>query len=477
MNGPKYASPPTKFKPGHVTPASLPKETLERSKTGFTLKLPSGAPVVTPAVYEDLVITGGGFRSKTLYAFHARTGEMVWGLNLDDDGPSSPACADGICVVNTESCTVFAVEARTGKLLWSWWMGDPMLSAPAIADGKVYTVYPARGHGGGYGQAIQNNSFVAPGRVVRGGAADGKGPHPKASHVLAALDLKSGGILWQRWIDSDVIAAPVVDDGEVLATSFAGTLYRFAPATGEILGAERVRATTTPTLHQGKLLYSRRTDGDGQSAREGLVQWDRGRGQADYTANEKQAPYLDSKVQSSSRMWNAGKSLDAANGFSAGAPATANPQLALGNVGQGSVSTLQSFQGSRVLPTDHGNVSAMGDEVVCTDHASGKTLWRHSLKGDLAKEGGALAAPPIHVGGKLLVATLAGTIQVLDPQTGALVKSHRLGAPLRAQPVVADGWIYAGTADGRLVAVNTGDQTMTGWPMWGQNAARQGRGR
>ena len=49
-----------------------------------------------------------------------------------------------------------------------------------------------------------------------------------------------------------------------------------------------------------------------------------------------------------------------------------------------------------------------------------------------------------------------------------------VGGTVRAQPSVVDGWIYVGTEDGRLVAIDTGEATLTGWAMWGGNAARTG---
>ena len=175
--------PPTEFRAGHVTPRKLDKDALQAKPGGFEVTLPSGAPVTTPTVYDGKVFSSGGFHSKEFYAVDAKTGQLVWGLDLDDDGPSSAACDAGRCAFNTESCTLFVVDANTGKQVWSLWLGDPLTSAPAIADGRVYTSYPARGH-------------------------------LSASHVLAAFDLQTGTILWQRWIDSDVQSAPVVAEGK-----------------------------------------------------------------------------------------------------------------------------------------------------------------------------------------------------------------------------------------------------------------------
>jgi len=119
MNSAKYAAPPTEWRKGHVSKAKLGPGAIKRSKGRFEVRLPSGAPIATPTVYRNKVMVSGGFRSKQFYALKVEIGEPVWGLQLDDDGPSTAACAERICVWNTESCTIFAVEADTGKMLWS----------------------------------------------------------------------------------------------------------------------------------------------------------------------------------------------------------------------------------------------------------------------------------------------------------------------------------------------------------------------
>jgi outer membrane protein assembly factor BamB len=116
----------------------------------------------------------------------------------------------------------------------------------------------------------------------------------------------------------------------------------------------------------------------------------------------------------------------------------------------------------------------MGDEVVCTRAEDGKVEWRRPIQGDLAGAGGSLAAPPVAAGGSLFVATLQGEVLRYDARTGALQKRYALGAPVRNQPVVEGGMLYAGTDDGKLVALDLGDPRFTGWPQWGGNAARTG---
>ncbi len=449
MNSGKYAPPAASFRPGHISPKALDARALGQKADGWTVKLPSGAPVRSPAVYDGMVFASGGFHSREFYAFDAQTGKPAWGIGLDDDGPSSPACEDGVCVFNTESCTTFAVEARTGKLLWSWWLGDPLMSAPTIAHGRVFTAYPARG---GAGQ---------------------KPTPPGATHALAAFDLRTGKVLWQKWIDGDILSAPVASGEDIYVTTFSGTVVKLAQASGDIRSATRTRATSAPVIAGGDVYYTQRAERDGQAAEEAVVAQDEKLAVKREIAR-KAAPYLSHEVQAKSHLAEQGKSLDASNGFSAGAPASANAEVAAKNVGQASVATLQGFQGSRVLTYKDVSVSTMGDEVVCNDRKSGKQLWAHKLAGNLGQSGGALAAPPAAAGDHILVGTLDGEVRVLDPKSGKLVKSFKVGSAIRSQPVVDKGWIYVGTEDGRVVGIKTGDDRLSGWPQWGKDAARTG---
>lgn len=458
----RFASPPTEFRTGHVSPLSLAEGSITRSDGRFEVRFPSGAPITTPAVHRGRVVVSGGFHGKELYALDARTGALAWGRHLDDDGPSAPACADGVCVFNTESCTVFALSADTGELLWSHWMGDPMLAAPAIAGGRVFTSYP-----------VPMGWVETPGGPrtdFQVGGHDDEPPPPGATHALAALDLRTGRILWQRWIDGDVMSSPVAVADEVHLTTFAGTVWTLAQADGEIRAVARGRATSAPTVAGEDLWYAERSDARGQPAREHLVRADKDSRTRELAANEKAAPYVDRSVQSSTGYEGQGTKLDASNGF-ASVPTSAGADKASAIVGKASVATLQAHQGSRVLYAGGVGYSTMGDEVVATDAASGEVRWSRKLEGDLSR-GGSLAAAPAWAGGRLVVGTLAGHVRVLDPASGQVLKTYEIGHPIRSQPVVDGGWIYVGTEDGRLIGVDTGDRTLTGWTMWGGNPAR-----
>lgn len=442
------AKPSKDFREGHVTTAML-ENYLEKTSEGYCIKLPSTTIVPTPAVVNGNIVVSGGFGSKQYYAFDASTGQRKWAVNLDDDGPSSPAIQDGIVVFNTESCTIFACELATGKHLWSYWLGDPLMSMPTIANGIVFTAYPAP-------YPVDNNRT----------SADEITP----THVLIAIELKTGKILWQKWIDSDVMSAPVAKDELLYVTTFSGALYKIEQKTGKFIEARAIRATSAPVFAKGdELVISQRTDDKLDTvARESVVV---GLGSQKKEVYKKRAEYLDGKVQTRSKLKSNATYLDAGNGFAGGAPANSNWKAAHDNIGQSNVSSLQAFQGSRGLYNKGKLYNTMGDEIVCTDE-KGKVKWKHKLDGDLVSEGGFMGTPPVYANGHIIVATFTGEVLVMDEKEGKLVKKYKIGHPVRYQPIVDKGWIYVTTVDGRLYAINTGDVRITGWNMWGGNAAR-----
>jgi outer membrane protein assembly factor BamB len=317
--------------------------------------------------------------------------------------------------------------------------------------------------------------------------------------VLAAFDLKTGKILWQRWIDSDVLSAPVAVDRDLFVTSFAGIVYQLDQADGTFCSAVRRRATSAPVVVGDRVYFTRRADDGTGPAQEAVVGSERRTLRERYAGARRRADYLDKDVQALASLKGQAADLDTKNGLGAGNLGVGGGVAGFGgglagigggfggagmggaagaagllNVGQGNVSSLQAFQGSRILNVGDTNVNCMGDEVVCTEAATGKRKWSLKLDGDLKKEGGFLAAPPASVGGQLFVATLKGEVLRVDPNNGKVTARYKVGSPLRSQPAVEGGRIYVGTQDGRLVCIDTGDARLSGWPCWGANPAHTG---
>lgn len=445
--------PSDRFNAGHVSFTDI-SNYLTKTKDGFVIKLPSNTNVPTPTVHDGKVYVSGGFGSKQYFAFDAKTGEKKWAVDIDDDGPSSGVIEEDVLVYNTESCTIFATDAKSGKYLWSHWLGDPLMSMPAVANGKVFTAYPC------YTNSGFNEQIKDKGKLVY---------NMKSTHVLIALELKTGKILWQKWIDGDVMSAPVADGENLYITSFPGTVYKFNQKDGGILSAKYMRATSAPIINDGNMTVSRRADDGGTKAMESIAQIDAKSGAITKQYNKKEADYLSKDVQDKSGLKTISMSNDAGNGFAGGAPASSGAYVAQMNIGQSNVSSLQSFQGSRILSYKGKNYNTMGDEIVCTDK-DGKREWSSKISGDMHSVGGFLGTPPLAVGGKIIVATYNGEIQIMDAPSGKVETKYETKENIRYQPVVEDGWIYVTTTSGKLIAINTGNSSLTGWPMWGGNA-------
>jgi len=487
MNSNKFVEPVKEFRQGHVTQRKLESAALSTSKKGYRVQLPSKAPIPTPTVYRGKLYVSGGFHSKEFYCLDAATGKLIWGRDLDDDGPTSAVCDDGVVVFNTESCTIFALNADTGEMLWSYWLGDPLTSTPAIAGGRVFTSYPYLGGNEGaanqangpanspFQQAAPSAQESHPAAKPPTKATDKIAP-PNASHVLACLELKTGKILWQRWLDSDVMTAPIATDGELYVSTFSGTVYKFKQADGMIVSAQRSRATSAPVVVGKRVYLTKRADAPQETVtKESVAAVDRDSAKPQFDGAARAAKYLDVRVQTKSNLKGKASHLDEANGFGGGiAPATANAGAASANIGQDNVSTLQAFQGSRLVHMDGRNFNCMGDELICTSAETGKTAWSVKLKGDLEKEGGFLGSPPASAGGQLFVATLKGEVLRIDPEKGKISETYPIGAPIRSQPAIDRGRLYVGTDDGQIVCVDTGNAAFTNWSTWGGNAAHTG---
>jgi Ca-activated chloride channel family protein len=453
INDSKENKPKTNFKRGHVKQRTL-KNYFHRTESGYYIQLPNQTMVPTPAVVDGKLFLSGGFGSKQFYSFEAVSGDLNWAIDLDDDGPSSPAIADGLIAFNTESCTIFVCDLVSGKEIWSYYLGDPLMSMPTIANGILFTSYPA--------------AYKFDSRLYDSDSAL-KQLKSIPTHVLAAFDARTGNILWQKWIDSDIMSAPVAKDDLVYITTFSGALYKVRQKSGEIIEAKAMRATSVPIFSKDNdMIVSKRSDTMADSAvTESIVL--RGASSAK-TVYKKRAHYLDRKVQNSSDMKKSSAQMDAGNGFAAGAPASANSLAAEFNIGYSNVSSLQAFQGSRSISMNGHLYNTMGDEIICTD-ANGDVKWKHKLEGDMNKAGGFMGTPPIYVNGYLIVATYSGEVLIID-EKGNLVNKYEIKNPVRYQPVVDKGWIYVTTTNGRLYAINTGNPLLTGWNMWGANASR-----
>lgn len=161
-------------------------------------------------VAEGLVLVGG---EKGDLAAYGEDGKLYWKVKVSSEVMSAPQVFDGIVVVRTGDGRIAGLDVADGKPLWNYQRATPALIVRSHA-----------------GVAIQRNQVFA-------GFAGGK---------LAALDLKTGALIWETAVAqprgnteleriSDVTSTPVVDDEQVCAIAFQGRLACFDIAQGSQL--------------------------------------------------------------------------------------------------------------------------------------------------------------------------------------------------------------------------------------------------
>lgn len=378
------------------------------TKYGYELQLPARAPASTPAIDDDRLLISGGSYSREFFCFDTESGKYKWGLKLDDGGASSAAIEDGIVLINTYSCTLYAIDAKTGKLIWSKWMASSIYSSPSVADGKVYVTY--------------ENDLTEANSV-----ADDE-------FVLACFDLKTGKLLWQKWVDHEALAAPVIEGGAVYMTTLAGSLYKFDAASGRQIHKIGGKFTTPPTVVKGKVYVSARASEE-QPIEEVCI----------YDASNLRLVKKPSGLVGMNHI---------------------EHMEDMGGTGS------MNYNGSRMTWYKGLNYNVIGGKLICSRPETGAIVWSAMLpvKAGLDKER-PVAALPVVMNDRVIVNLAGGQIFVYHAQTGKKLKEYDTGRELWTQASIDQGVIYAGTKDGQVVRIDTKDESITGWPMWGLNGA------
>ncbi|HAN78719.1 MAG TPA: hypothetical protein DCQ31_13635 [Bacteroidales bacterium] len=397
----------TEFMQVPIKPAKNNSKKVTKSY-GYDLEFSSQSPVCTPLVTETNIFSGGGFYSSEFYCFD-KAGAFKWAVNLGENGPSAAMFEGGIVLVISQSCTLYAIDAETGVLAWSKWLGPNIYHSPSVANGKVYVVYP---------NDLRSHNTRSPN-----------------AYVAACFDLKTGNVVWQNSIDSEVLAAPVIAKNGVFYTTHSGMLYHFNATDGTLITSANAKAICPPTINGNSLYVSIR----GITNESRLI--------ARYDIKDfSKAPFIYSNFK--------GKAY-----FGASTDMGAHQ--------------LMSANDASILNISNQNVTVIGGRLVCFDATTGAEKWAHKFETETG-EGIALAsaAMPAYAGGHIITAGRLGKVLIHNVATGKLIKEFITNQALNFQPVVNDGKIYVSGADGRLVCINTFDKKLTGWSGMGGNNGR-----
>jgi len=334
------------------------------------------------------------------------------------------------------SRSFYALHAATGRIEWAQTELDDNGPTPAIfEDERVIfntescTLFALDARTGKplwrrwLGDPTLAQIAVADGLVFAAHPAD-------RGHALSALRAATGAPVWSSSIGTEVIAAPVVAGDSVFVSTLDGLTFRFTRQTGRLRWSRPLQATTAPWIAGDELFVTRRR---GAREQQIVVALDSGRILREHHTSS--GAYAgDLPIRSDSHgVW--------------------------------------AFEGSRPVVDRGVRYVAMGAEIQATDARTGEELWRRRYAGDADRR--ALGAVAV-AGSNVVFATRDGKLFGLDVDTGYTLWSYDLGLRVVAQPIIAKGWIYAATADGRVVGLHIADPTLDGWHMFGGDPRHNG---
>jgi hypothetical protein len=129
-----------------------------------------------------------------------------------------------------------------------------------------------------------------------------------------------------------------------------------------------------------------------------------------------------------------------------------------------------AYQGSRAAVSKGQILNAQGNYINSVRASDGKQSWQAEVVGNHAAPGGQVFSPPAVGHDYLYLAGAAGYLVSVRQSDGGVGFSYALKAPIAFQPALAKGNVYAGTSDGRLICLKTGNKDADGWYAWGGNA-------
>lgn len=174
-----------------------------------------------------------------LYAVNVEDGEQQWALpfTTGDEIWSAPAVAGGVVYVTSMDGRVYALDAATGRELWSFETGAGIASPPVVAgdrlfvgslDSRMYALDAASGKemwSFKAGNWFLTRPLVSEGMVYAG----------SLDHKVYALDAASGELRWSQELEAPVRSSPVLAGGVLVIVDREGNIYGLAPAEGATL--------------------------------------------------------------------------------------------------------------------------------------------------------------------------------------------------------------------------------------------------
>ncbi|MCF8504321.1 MAG: PQQ-like beta-propeller repeat protein [Caulobacter sp.] len=329
-----------------------------------------------------------------------------------------PIIAGGRVYVMDAETDLAAIDAQTGAIIWK------KSVRPRVKRDKD-------GFGGGI-------AF-----------ADGKLYVSSGFRMVAQVDAATGEPGWKRMTDAPIHGAPVVSHGRMFVVSTDNELLTFDTETGApgwtfqaLVEPARILASPSPAL-SGDTVVAAFASGEVVALR---------------TANGNDL--WNNTLSKASRTTALSEIRDVA-----GRPVIHQGDVyAASHGGIFAATDLRTGQARWSLPVasigtpwpagDVVYVISQAGEVICASRESGQVYWIKDLNAGLKKsKDRALFTGPVLASDRLVVLSSDGRAIALNPKTGEVLKTLKIGSSLLTSPVAVNGMIYLITDDGDLVAI------------------------
>jgi outer membrane protein assembly factor BamB len=339
---------------------------------------------------------------------------------------------------------------------------------PVAAGGRVYTMdgeATVSAHDattGGQAWRVNLSPQSNRDRVAYGGGlahADGRLYVSSGYRFIAALDAATGAVVWRTAIEAPVRGAPTVSGGRVYAVTTENEIVALDAATG-----------TQSWSYQGLVEPARFAIASSPAVSGDVVV-------APFSSGELVAL----RAQNGTELWTDVLSRASRNNaLSEIRDIAGRPVIYRGDVfatshsGVFSATDLRSGQrrwslpiAGLTTPLPAGDVVftvSKAGELVAAARESGQVYWTVDLnEGRTRKEGGVLGffdrevrpvwSGPLLASNRLILVSTDGDAIAVDPMTGAVQKTIRLGSPAFLTPIAANGMVYVVTDKAELIAI------------------------
>ncbi|MGB8473627.1 MAG: PQQ-binding-like beta-propeller repeat protein [Candidatus Acidiferrum sp.] len=199
----------------------------------------------SPAISDGILYVGSS--DHFLYALDADSGALKWKFKTEGRITSSPAVSAGLVFFGSYDSNFYAVDAATGQLIWKFkTAGERRFAAPHL-------------HGAEPAAEIMPDPFdfyLSSPVVANGTVYFGSG-----DTNIYALDAATGALKWKFKTGDVVHASPVLSDGTLFVGSWDSYFYALDAAKGKVKW--RFKTGEDPKIHNQVGIQSSAAVADG----------------------------------------------------------------------------------------------------------------------------------------------------------------------------------------------------------------------